>query len=294
MTYTRPEPCQASPWIRFLGRVSRSTPYFKGKWRVMGWIHRRWFVKKRMWDDARLSFGTVVACDLWDEVQFDMWWGGETYEIRQTPDFKSLLKPQCVVFDIGANAGYYSLIAAPLVGPEGRIYAFEPAAEQFRRLKDNATRNGFSQILPFKLALCDRVGEAVLHLDDEFNTGSASLRPAGARNIRDEIVKCTTLDDFVESKQVDRIDVMKIDVEGCELAVLRGGQRALDRLRPILLIEVKEHHQRLAGFSSKELYDQLIAQDYRPYRIHAHARLSPIDEPEDGILIAFRHVSQAV
>ena len=158
MTYTHPEPSHASPWIRALGRVSRSTPYFKGKWRVMGWTHRRWFVKKRMWDDAQLSSGTVVACDLWDKVQFDMWWGGETYEIRQAPYFKSLLKPQCVVFDIGANVGYYSLIAAPLVGPEGRIYAFEPAAEQFRHLKDNATRNGFSQILPYKVALSDKPG----------------------------------------------------------------------------------------------------------------------------------------
>ena len=294
MTYTHPEPSHASPWIRALGRVSRSTPYFKGKWRVMGWTHRRWFVKKRMWDDAQLSSGTVVACDLWDKVQFDMWWGGETYEIRQAPYFKSLLKPQCVVFDIGANVGYYSLIAAPLVGPEGRIYAFEPAAEQFRHLKDNATRNGFSQILPYKVALSDKPGEAVLHLDDEFNTGSAFLRPAGARNIRDEIVNCTTLDDFVESQQVNRIDAMKIDVEGSELAVLRGGQKTLERFRPVLLVEVKEQHQRLAGFSRRELYDQLIAQDYRPYRINANARLSPIDGPEDGILVVFRHLSQAV
>ena len=258
----------------------------------MDWIFLRWFTNKRLWDDVQLNARTAIACNLWDEVQFGIWWGGETYELRQARYFMSLLKPGSVVFDIGANVGYYSLIAAPLVGSEGRIYAFEPVSHQFGRLKDNASRNGFCQILPYKLALSDKPGEAVIHLDNEFNTGAASLRPPGPKNILDEIVTCVTLDDFVESEALERLDVIKIDVEGYEVPVLDGGRKTLERFHPVLLVEVREDIQRLAGFSRQELFDWLVARNYLPFRISSNARLAPIKEPEDAPLIAFRHASQ--
>ena len=200
---------EAPAWTRLFGRISRSTPYFKGKWRIMDRIFHRWFINKRLRDDVQLNPSTIVACDLWDEVSFGIWWGGETYEIRETPYFKSLLKPSSVVFDIGANVGYYSLVAAPLVGSTGRVYAFEPASRQFASLKKNASRNGFTQILPNKLALADKPGEAVLYQEDEFNTGSASLHRTGHNNTKGEIVNVITLDDFVEPLKLDRLDVIK-------------------------------------------------------------------------------------
>jgi FkbM family methyltransferase len=259
----------------------------------MAWVHHRWFINKRLWDDVQLNADAAVACDLWDEVPFGIWWGGETYENKPTPYFKSLLKPLSVVFDIGANVGYYSLTAAPLVGPRGSVYAFEPASRQFKRLKENASRNGFSQIHPYKLALSDKPGEAILHLEDESNTGSASLRPAGDSGLRDETVTCTTLDDFVESLGLDRIDAIKMDVEGYELAVLKGGQKALERFHPVLLVEVRDSQLRLAGSSRQELFDWLASRNYIPHRIASHARLVPIQEPENGPLVAFLYASQA-
>jgi len=255
-------------------------------------IFRRWFINKRVWDDVQLNVNTAITCNLWDEVQFGIWWGGETYEINQTRYFKSLLKAGSVVLDIGANIGYYSLTAAPLVGSEGCIYAFEPASQQFVRLKDNALRIGFLQIHPYKLALSDKSGEATIHLEDEYNTGSASLRSAGPKNIWDEIVICTTLDDFVESQALDHLDVIKIDVEGYESAVLNGGHKTLERFHPVLLVEVQEYLQELAGFSRQELFDLLLARNYLPFRINSDAHLTSIKKPEDGTLIAFRHVSQ--
>jgi FkbM family methyltransferase len=293
MNNTVSDVSEAPSWLRLLGRISRATPYFKGKWRIMDRIFHFWFTNKRIRDDVQLNADTVIACDLWDEVSFGIWWGGETYENKEAPYFKSLLMPGSVVFDVGANVGYYALTAAPLVGPGGRVYAFEPASQQFGRLRDNASRNGFSQVLSHKLAFSDRSGEAVLHLDDEFNTGAASLRQAGPKNIRDEIVACTTLDDFIESQSIERLDIIKIDVEGHESAVLHGGQKTIERFHPLLLIEVKESLQRLAGFSRLELYDWLIARNYLAFRINAKAQLTPIKEPEDGNLIVFRHVSRA-
>jgi len=241
---------------------------------------------------VQLNPSAIIACNLWDEVQFGIWWGGESYEIKQTRYFKSLLTPGSVVFDVGANVGYYSLISAPLVGPGGRVYAFEPASQQFALLKNNASRNGLCQILPHKLALSEKSGQAILHLEDEFNTGTASLRQAGPIDRLDEIVTCTTLDDFADSQVLDRLDVVKIDVEGNELTVLRGGRRTLEMFHPTLLVEVKEHHQVLAGCSSHELFEWLIALNYLPFRINSGTRPTPIESPEDGNLIAFRYVSK--
>jgi len=259
----------------------------------MGRVFHRWFINRRLRDDVQLNSSTVIACDLWDEVSFGIWWGGETYEINETPYFKSLLKPSSVVSDIGANVGYYSLVAAPLVGSTGRVYAFEPASRQFASLKKNALRNGFTQILPNKLALADKPGEAVLYQEDEFNTGSASLHHTGPNNTKGEMVTLTTLDDFVEPLKLDRLDVIKVDVEGYELAVLNGGRKTLEEFHPTLLVEVKELHQRQAGFSRKELFDWFTARNYMPFRIKPGALLTPINEPEDGNLIVFRHVPQA-
>jgi FkbM family methyltransferase len=286
-----PNASEAPLLLRILGRISRATPYFKGKWRIMDWIFARWFIKRRVWTDVQLNIHTTIVCNLWDYVQFGIWWGGETYEIKQTLYFKSLLRPGSVVFDIGANVGYYSLIAAPLVYPNGSVYAFEPVSQQFELLQENAKRNGFSQIFPHKIALSDKSGDAVIHLEDEFNTGLASLRSA-SRTKLDEIVSCVTLDDFVQSQALDRLDVIKIDVEGHESAVLNGGHSTLERFHPVLLVEIKESIQRLAGFSRQKLFEWLMSRDYLPFRIESDARLVSIKEPEDGMLIVFRHASQ--
>jgi len=279
---------EVAPVLRLLGVFSRSTPYFKGKWRLMEWLFRRWIHRWRVVGDVQLNPSIRLTCKLWDEVQFGIWWGGETYECIQTQYFKSLVRPGDVFFDIGSNIGYYSLTAAPLVGPGGKIYAFEPAAQQFTLLKGNIARNGLGQVEPVQLALSDCSGPGVLHLDDVFNTGSAALRRGTAAGPHEETVTCTTLDDFVDSRHLDRIDVMKIDVEGFEMNVLRGGCRTLERLRPTLLIEVKEHHLQQGGSSREDLYVYLRSLGYTSFRIKRQGRLEQIQEPEDGVLVVFR------
>jgi len=279
---------EVSPSLRLLGEFLRSTPYFKGKWRLMEWFFRRWIHRWRVVGDVQLNPSVRISCKLWDEVQFGIWWGGETYERIQTQYFKSLMKPGDVFFDIGSNIGYYSLTAAPLVGPGGKIYAFEPATQQFTLLNGNIARNGLNQIEPVQLALSDTKGPGVLHLDDTFNTGSAALCNSSVAGPHEELVTCTTLDDFVDSRRIDRIDAMKIDVEGFEMSVLRGGRRTLERLRPTLLIEVKEHHLQRAGLSREELYAYLRGLGYTSFRIKPHGRLDEITEPEDGVLVVFR------
>jgi FkbM family methyltransferase len=256
----------------------------------MDWIFSHCFKQSSIQIDVPLNSSVTVACNLGDEVQFGLWWGRESYEIGPTKFFKSLLFPGAVFADIGAHVGYYSLVAAPRVGSSGRIYSFEPMSQQFDRLTENIRRNHLCQITPLKLALSNNALAAVIQLNDAHNLGSASLRPAnGNPTVCQETVECTTLDMFAESEGLSRLDVVKIDVEGLEVAVLRGASRTLARFRPVILIEVVDRLQTEGGSSREELYACLAQFGYQPYRIKRDGRVQIIRRPEDGTLIVFRH-----
>jgi FkbM family methyltransferase len=283
-------PLDSVNFLRWLGSLSNSIPHFPGRWRIMDWIFHRWFKHSRIQIDVPLNSSVTVVCNLGDEVQFGLWWGRESYEIGPTKFFKSLLFPGAVFVDIGAHVGYYSLVAAPRIGSSGRIYSFEPMSQQFERLTENIRRNQLFQITPLKLALSHQALAAVLHLNDAHNTGSASLRPAsGGPVVHQETVECTTLDLFAESEGLSRLDVVKIDVEGLEVAVLRGASRTLARFRPVILIEVVDRLQTEGGSTREELHACLGQLGYQPYRIKTDGRAQLIRRPEDGTLIVFRH-----
>jgi FkbM family methyltransferase len=253
-------------------------------------IFHRWFKHSRIQIDVPLNSSVTVTCNLGDEVQFGMWWGRESYEIGPTKFFKSLLFPGAVFVDIGANVGYYSLVAAPRLGLSGRIYSFEPMSQQFERLTENIRRNRLFQITPLKLALSCQARPAVLHLNDAHNTRSASLRPVSGRTVvYQETVECTTLDLFAESEGFSRLDVVKIDVEGLEVAVLRGASRTLARFRPVILIEVTDRLQREGGSTREELYACLARLGYQAYHVKRDGRVRPIQRPEDGTIVVFHH-----
>lgn len=282
-------PLESLNSLRWLGSLSNSIPYFPGRWRIMDRIFHRWFKHSSIQIDVPLNSNVTVACNLGDEVQFGMWWGRESYEIGPTKFFKTLLFPGAVFIDIGAHVGYYSLVAAPRIGSSGRIYSFEPMSQQFERLTENIRRNQLFQITPLKLALSDLALTAVLQLNDAHNTGSATLRPCGGPVVQRETVECTTLDLFAESEDLYRVDVVKIDVEGFEVAVLRGASKTLARFRPVILIEVVDRLQTERGSTREELYACLGQLGYQPYRIKRDGRVQLIQKPEDGTLIVFRH-----
>jgi FkbM family methyltransferase len=282
-------PLNSMNYVRWLGSLSNSIPYFPGRWRIMSKIFHHWFRDSSIQIDVPLNSSITVTCNLSDEVQFAMWSGRECYEIGPTKFFKSLLFKGAVVVDIGANVGYYSLVAASHIGSSGRIYAFEPMSKQFERLMENILRNQLSQITALKLALSDRVQAAIMQLNDLHNIGAASLRPTNGPSGVCETVECTTLDLFAESEGLSQLDVIKIDVEGLELAVLRGATKTLDRFQPVILVEVVDSFQREAGSTREELYTWLEQSGYQPYRVKRDGSVQRIHKPEDGTLVVFRH-----
>lgn len=143
-----------------------------------------------------------------------------------------------VFVDVGANIGYYALLASAWVGDAGRVVAFEPLAETFARLLRHIEINGAKNIVPLRLACAASAGtRRMLSFAD---SGWSHLSIGGTEG---EQVEATTVDDTVESLDLARVDVIKIDVEGADFDVLRGARRTLERFRPTVLMETHHLHR---------------------------------------------------
>ena len=137
--------------------------------------------------------------------------------------------------DCGANIGIYTLRAAEIVGPKGHVLSFEPAAESFTRLQAHVMQNKLSQVTCFQQALSDRAGSATLYHGGGGPNAYSLLNSAGANT--QEIVSTTTIDAIAEQRDLDRVDVIKLDVEGAEPAALEGARTTISRFRPIVIFE---------------------------------------------------------
>ncbi|HEX2273109.1 MAG TPA: FkbM family methyltransferase [Acidimicrobiales bacterium] len=146
-----------------------------------------------------------------------------------------------VCLDVGANLGLYSL-ALGLLAPRGRVYAVEPSPRAFRWLVANIEANRASHVEAFQTALGDHEGVVGFHEFPFFTAGSfgadqrSCITSEAVGSVPVE-VPITTLDRFVERHRVGPVDVVKIDVEGAEIAVLEGARETLARDRPTVLLE---------------------------------------------------------
>ena len=154
--------------------------------------------------------------------------------------FAEALRPGQVVFDVGSNVGFYSLIAARLVGPRGEVHAFEAIPECAHEVTVNARRNRLRNVHVHAVAVTDTNGTVEL---------LRSRHPGGATVSADDrppdftgalVVPAVSLDGFVAQADVRRPDLVKIDVEGAEMLVLSGMEGLLREARPVVLCEVDD------------------------------------------------------
>jgi FkbM family methyltransferase len=151
-----------------------------------------------------------------------------TYEPEQTAQFRRRLRPGHTLFDVGAHVGYYSMLGASLVGSAGRVHAFEPQPRNAGYLRGHLALNRFSNVTVTETAISDRPGTASFAP----GTGSGTGRLSGSGG---EEVKTTTLDHYTRETGAEP-DVMKIDVEGAEVAVLEGARHLLEARRPVIFL----------------------------------------------------------
>lgn len=172
-----------------------------------------------------------------------------------------------VFLDVGANVGLFSLIAGRIVGPQGKVYAFEPCHETVRLLRNNIQLNQLENIDLIEKAVTERTGEFTLYTaengHDAWNTLASGDASAGAKA---ETIHGIRLDEFVNANKLDKIAMIKIDVEGWENNVLVGGYDTLSRPdAPVLQVEFTDDAAIAAGTSCDSLYNTLVALGYALY-----------------------------
>lgn len=166
-------------------------------------------------------------------------WG---YEGETTRIFLSLAREATTVMDIGANTGLFALLAA-LANPAGRVWAFEPVPFIHDMLQANIRLNQASNLEAVQAAVSDFVGESTFYIT-RTSTG-VPMDSSACEGFRTDVeplqVPTLTLDDFVQRRQIERVDLLKIDAEATEAKVLRGALRTIERDRPFLICEVLEN-----------------------------------------------------
>ena len=137
-----------------------------------------------------------------------------------------------VVLDVGAHYGFYSLLASCLVGVKGCVLAFEPHLHNYRRLAANLRLNGIKNVKAFNLALGEFNGRAKLYTDGESGAYSTFFK----RGARYQKVRMVRLDTVATQMGLEKLDLIKIDIEGAELSVLEGARETIQKFKPKLTI----------------------------------------------------------
>jgi FkbM family methyltransferase len=197
------------------------------------------------------------------------------YERREREFLSRFLRPTDVFFDVGANVGLYSVLAATVIDRRGAVYSFEPNQLALGFLRRNMGRMSKCRSTIFGLALSDAIGELELSVPAQGFDAWATLGTVATLDgvAKSERVATTTLDALLERAEVEAPTVVKIDVEGWELRVLRGGSVALHGAEPpLLMVELCDRASEGAGSSTAELLDAIEAMGMKVFELGADAR----------------------
>lgn len=213
------------------------------------------------------------ACRLDSHISSTIYWAG-CYSASQLRLLDRILRADMTFVDAGANEGEQTLFAAKRLRA-GKVIAFEPNPQIFAMLEKNLALNGFGNTKLEQLGLGDQAGEVSLFASDSrsadgsFNLGLSTLHAREGVSTSVASIRVDTLDNYCAREGLKRLDVLKIDVEGSELAALRGAVRTLEALKPRLIIEVNETTSRAGGYEAREILEFISAQGYAVHNILA-------------------------
>jgi FkbM family methyltransferase len=148
-----------------------------------------------------------------------------------------LLSPGKVFIDAGANFGIYTAMASKAVSEEGRVISFEPSTRAYPVLRRNIEINGFKNVLAFPTALSDRAGRALLYHHSAVGSDALARDSTFDPNSYAQEIETESLDDVLRRTSVERVDVIKMDVQGAEELALRGANEVIRSMRPAVMFE---------------------------------------------------------
>ena len=196
----RLRPAFLASWLKRILRIKR---------RVVTTTHGRFFI-----DPASQFGGNVMS--------------SEGYEPEMVQTVTRLLREGGVFVDVGANEGFFSVLASSIVGDRGRVWAIEPQSRLqpviFRNMLENHVRN----MTVSQLAISDNVGMATLFLLPDMNIGGSGLFKAPRYSVATETIPQTTLSRFLGSLKIDSVDLLKMDIEGFEYEAILGSREVFE------------------------------------------------------------------
>ena len=272
-------------------------------WRFAGeyYDQRLWMACRRgtLWEAAKkrdpgmpllLSWydGTTVDVTLGNDNSLCLYVCG-SFEPNEFSFLHGFLKPGMVFVDVGANDGYYTLFAARRVGSTGKVVAVEPSTRERINLRRNLLRNRLENVHVVAAALGAMPGDADLRLAQGAHSGHNTLGKFAHDDVKAaqlERVTVDTLDRVASELKLDRIDFVKIDVEGAEASVVAGARSVLATMRPVMLLEINDGALKAQGIGADALL-QLLRQGHG-YEILVFSPVTGLVEPfvEGGTLSA--------
>jgi FkbM family methyltransferase len=211
-----------------------------------------------------------------------------TYEIPIQKIFAQHLKAGDTFYDIGANVGFFSIIAAKLVGDTGKVYAFEPGEGNAQSVRHNAELNNFSQIEVIAKAVSDRSGAGQLLLAKYSGGHTLAVADAPPDLAGEVTVDLVSIDDLIAQNKIQPPNFVKVDVEGAELDVLKGMIETIKTYQPTVIYEIDDGDRVVYERKYRALADFFERLNYRVTQIEnsydtidwcvGHAIATPISE----------------
>jgi len=221
-------------------------------------------------------------------LPFGVWWVAErsaldhelmsnSFETAEMEFVQRFLKPGMTVLDVGAHHGLYSLLAANLVGQNGKVIAFEPSPRERKRLLKHLKWNRLGRVQVEPYALGAENCEADFYLANGSEDWCNSLRRPQECSGQTVRVQVRRLDDFISQSRLSKVDFLKLDVEGAELDTLKGATSLLSAAhRPLILAEIYDIRTRPFGYEAREIVRLLTRLNYRWFTLNEGGTLSSI------------------
>lgn len=259
----------ADTWSIALGRI----PAFRGKTHIVNALARIIGMGSTGWGTCSLGNGASIRVDLKDRIERQMW--GGCYEPHVQRALRAILAGGDVFVDIGAHVGYHAALAASLVGPGGRVFAFEADPENFSRLRENLAV--FSWATALNQAVWSSSGTVGFERSSQpSESGWGTLTSVRDLRTGDHLtMTAISLDDWIRANDV-HVSAVKVDAEGSEVGILRGGREFLRRTRPVLIVEANDILLRQAQASTVELTDILRSGGFEIFTLSDES-LRPFD-----------------
>jgi FkbM family methyltransferase len=206
--------------------------------------------------------GIVWSLDLGEGIDFAIYLLG-AFERSTLKTMRRLIQPAYTVFDVGANVGAHTLHLAKAVGPTGKVFAFEATNFAFEKLTKNIVLNPElkGRVFAAQVLLADSLSgehESQIYSSWPLEPSTNSHHPKHLGELQSTSgAHVETLDNFVESHCIDRVDLIKIDVDGHEYPVLKGAQKTLKTFSPTLVMELSPYVHSEQGNSFADLIDLL-------------------------------------